>query len=49
MEIHFFNSCCSGLADIGCHPSYPVSSSPIISSTLNDTLGRTVSEGHAMY
>ena len=48
-ENSLFNNCCSDLADIGCHPSCPVSSSPIILSTLNDTLGSTESEGHTMY
>ena len=44
---HIFNDCCSDIGDIGCHPA--TSSSPIISPTLTDTLGRTKSEGHKIH
>ena len=40
-----FNNCCNDIADIGCHPSS--SSSPTVSSTITDTLGKTKSEAHA--
>ena len=41
---HTFNDCCSDIADIGCHSAS--SSSPIVSLTPTDTLGKTKSEGH---
>ena len=44
---HIYNDCCSDIADIGCHPASSYSS--IVSPTPADTLGKTKSEGHAMY
>ena len=41
------NDCCSDIADIGCHPVS--SSSPIISLTPTDILGKTQSEGPAIH
>ena len=38
---HNMNDCCSDIADIGCHPAF---SSPIVSSTPNDTPGKIKSE-----
>ena len=40
-DCHIINDCCSDIADIGCHPT--TSSSPIVSPTPIDTLGKTVS------
>ena len=42
-----WNDCCSDIADIGCHPVS--SSSPIISLTTTDILGKTKSEGPAIH
>ena len=39
---HIFKTCCSDIADIGCHPAS--SSSPTVSLTGTDTLGKTKSE-----
>ena len=39
---HNVNNCCDDVADIGCHPDY--SSSPMVSPTPTDTLGKTKSE-----
>ena len=36
------NNCCNDIADIGCHPTS--SSSPTVSHTPTDTLGKTKSE-----
>ena len=41
---YIVNDCCNDIADIGCHPTF--SSSPTISSTITDTLGKTKSEAH---
>ena len=41
-DCHIFKTCCSDIADIGCHPASP--SSPTILSTSIDTLGKTKSE-----
>ena len=36
---HYWNDCCSDIADIGCYPAS--SSYPIVSPTPTDTLGKT--------
>ena len=43
---HVWNDCCSDIADIGCYPAS--SSSPIVSPTPTDTLGKTKSEAQAI-
>ena len=44
---HTWNDCCSDIADIGCHPAY--STSPTVSPTPTDILGKTKSEAHAIH
>ena len=39
---HYFDDCCNDVTDIGCHPDY--SSSPMVSPTPTNTLGKTKSE-----
>ena len=46
-DCHSLNNCCNDIADIGCHPAS--SSSPTVSSTLTDTLGKTKSEAHTVH
>ena len=44
---HSYNDCCDDIDDIDC---YPVSSSsPIVSPTPTDTLGKTKSKNHTMH
>ena len=44
---HTFNDCCSDITDIGCHPV--TSSSPIVSPTPIDTLGKKKSNDRSIY
>ena len=44
---HYWNDCCSDIADIGCHSAS--TSSSIVSPTPTDTLGKIKSEGHAIH
>ena len=37
---YIFNDCCNDIADIGCHPT----TSPTVSPTITDILGKTKSE-----
>ena len=41
-DCHISNNCCNDIADIGCYPVSPSSST--VSSTITDTLGKTKSE-----
>ena len=43
------NDCCSDIADIGCHPAYSYSSSPIFLPTPTDTLGKNKSEPRTIH
>ena len=44
---HYWNDCCSDIADIGCHSAS--TSSSIVSHTPTDILGKIKSEGHAIH
>ena len=46
MNCYKWNDCCNDIADIGCHPISP--SSPTVSPTPTNTLGKTKLEGHAI-
>ena len=44
---HILNDCCSDLLDMGCYPAS--SSSPIVSPTPTDKLGKKKSEAHVIH